>query len=73
VGKKSRIFIRLIAAAWHDVGFPTMAEDGRCLEDWLADRVRKQFPKGFPRNFLVYKISKAMEHIKAFPSSEFDA
>jgi hypothetical protein len=67
VGTKSRIFIRLIAAAWHDVGFPTMAEDGRCLEDWLADRVRKQFPKGFPRNFRFFKISKAMEHIESIP------
>ncbi|HZL70396.1 MAG TPA: hypothetical protein VFC29_24045 [Candidatus Limnocylindrales bacterium] len=42
---ENRHFIRLIAAAWQDVGLPT-EEDRRCLEDWLADRVRKQFHEG---------------------------
>lgn len=47
-----QFFIRLIAAAWLDVGLPNGEEeedDGRCLEEWLADRVRNQFPAGVPR------------------------
>ena len=44
--EESRLFIRLLSAAWRDVGFPADEEDGRCLEDWFADRVRKRFDAG---------------------------
>ena len=43
---EARVFNKLLAAAWRDVKFPTQEEDGRRLEDWLADRVRKHFPDG---------------------------
>jgi hypothetical protein len=43
---ESRLFMRLLCAAWRDVGFPIEDKDGRRLEDWLADRVRKQFRDG---------------------------
>jgi hypothetical protein len=39
---EARVFNELLAAAWRDVGFPTEEKDGRCLEKWLADRVRKE-------------------------------
>ena len=44
------VFNKLVAAAWRDVGFPTKDKDGQRLEDWLADRVRKdkQFRDGVP-------------------------
>jgi hypothetical protein len=41
-----QVFNKLLAAAWRDVGFPTEEQDGRCLEEWLADRVRKHFVDG---------------------------
>jgi hypothetical protein len=43
---EAQVFNKLLAAAWRDVQFPTQEEDGRCLEDWLADRVRKRFSDG---------------------------
>jgi hypothetical protein len=43
---ETQVFNKLLAAAWRDVGFPTEEEDGRCLEEWLADRVRKHFVDG---------------------------
>jgi len=43
---EGRLFVRLIAAAWRDLQFPTKDESGVSLEEWLADRVRKQFPDG---------------------------
>jgi len=43
---EARVFNKLLAAAWRDVQFPTEEEDGRRLEDWLADRVRKHFSDG---------------------------
>jgi hypothetical protein len=46
---EARVFNKLLAAAWRDVGFPTEEPDGRCLEEWLADRVRKDFPEKTPK------------------------
>jgi hypothetical protein len=43
------VFNKLVAAAWRDVGFPTKDKDGQRLEDWLADRVRKDFPEKTPK------------------------
>jgi hypothetical protein len=47
-----RPFARLLAAAWRDAGFPLVDHRNRSrepLEDWFADRVRKQFfDKGLP-------------------------
>jgi hypothetical protein len=43
---ETRLFVRLCAAAWPDVKFPTRARDGVSLDDWLRDRIRKQFPDG---------------------------
>ena len=43
---EGRLFLRLLVAAWRDFNFPTRERDGQRLEDWLTDRVRKQFPKG---------------------------
>lgn len=45
---ESRWFVCLLAAGWRDLGFPEDAENGQRLEDWLADRVRKQFRDGIP-------------------------
>jgi hypothetical protein len=39
-------FIKLLSAAWRDVDFRRDDEDGRDLEQWLAERVRKQFVDG---------------------------
>lgn len=42
-----RPFARLLAAAWRDVGFPTVNHRNRSralLEDWFADRLRKMYP-----------------------------
>jgi hypothetical protein len=42
-----RSFARLLAGAWQDLGFPLLDHRNRLrgpLEDWFADRVRKQFP-----------------------------
>jgi hypothetical protein len=44
--RENRLFIRLIAAAWLDLGLPTKDHKGVRLEDWLNDRVRKRFPNG---------------------------
>lgn len=46
-----QFFVRLIEAAWLDVGLPSGEEDddGRCLKEWLAERLRNQFPAGVPR------------------------
>src|SRR5262249_19531591 len=46
LNNEARVFNKLLAAAWRDVRFPTEEEDGRCLEEWLADRVRKHFSDG---------------------------
>ena len=46
---EAKVFNKLLAAAWRDVQFPTQEEDGRCLEDWLRDRVRKDFPEKIPK------------------------
>jgi hypothetical protein len=43
---EAQVFNKLLAAAWRDVQFPTQEEDGRCLEDWLTDRVRYHFSDG---------------------------
>jgi hypothetical protein len=43
---EAQVFNKLLAAAWRDVKFPTREQDGRCLEEWLADRVRKHFHDG---------------------------
>jgi hypothetical protein len=43
---EAQVFNKLLAAAWRDVQFPTQEKDGRCLEDWLAGRVRKHFHDG---------------------------
>jgi len=43
---EGRLFIRLLTAAWQDFRLPTRDERGQLLEDWLTDRVRKQFPEG---------------------------
>jgi hypothetical protein len=43
---EARVFKKLLAAAWRDVGFPTREQDGQRLEDRLADRVRKHFSDG---------------------------
>jgi hypothetical protein len=40
---EAQVFNKFVAAAWRDVNFPTSEQDGRCLEEWLADRVRKHF------------------------------
>ena len=47
---EARVFNKLLVAAWRDVQFPTQEEDGRRLEDWLAERVRKNkhFRDGVP-------------------------
>jgi hypothetical protein len=44
--REQRLFVDFCVAAWRDVGFPTKDEDGERPEDWLFDRVRKQFPRG---------------------------
>ena len=49
---EGRLFLRLLVAAWRDFNFPTRERDGQRLEDWLTDRVRKQFPKGICRTRL---------------------
>jgi hypothetical protein len=44
-----RPYARLLAAAWRDVGFPTVDQRNRSrgvLEDWFADRLRKMYPAG---------------------------
>ena len=41
-----RLFKRLLTAAWRDLRLPTKDHNGQRLEEWLADRVRKQFPEG---------------------------
>jgi hypothetical protein len=51
---ESKLFMRLIAAAWQDLGFPNGEEDEeewdeQCLKGWLAGRVGTQFPAGVPR------------------------
>jgi hypothetical protein len=46
LNNEAQVFNKFIAAAWRDVGFPTREQDGRCLEEWLADRVRKHFLGG---------------------------
>jgi hypothetical protein len=46
---EAKVFNKLVAAAWRDVGFPTKDKDGQRLEDWLADRVRKDFPEKTPK------------------------
>jgi hypothetical protein len=43
---ESRLFMRLLCAAWRDVGFSTEVGDGVRFESWLTDRVRKQFREG---------------------------
>jgi hypothetical protein len=45
-----RCFIGFLAAAWGDVQFPTKDHEGQPLEEWLTDRVRKQFPDGVGRS-----------------------
>jgi hypothetical protein len=46
LNNESQVFNKLLAAAWRDVGFPAEEQDGRCLEEWLADRDRKHFHDG---------------------------
>jgi hypothetical protein len=43
---EGRLFLRLLVAAWRDFDFPTRERDGQRLEDWLTDRMRKQFSEG---------------------------
>jgi hypothetical protein len=47
---ETEMFERFIWAAWQDVGFPTEDDEGRSVKAWLADRLRKQFPKGLSRS-----------------------
>jgi hypothetical protein len=49
LNNEAQVFNKFVAAAWRDVGFPTEEPDGRCLEEWLADRVRKDFPEKTPK------------------------
>jgi len=44
--EEDHLFLRLLVAAWRDFEFPTREQHGQRLEDWLADRLRKQFPEG---------------------------
>ena len=44
--RENRLFVSLIAAAWLDLCLPTQDHTGVRLQDWLNDRVRKQFPNG---------------------------
>jgi hypothetical protein len=51
--EESQLFIRLVAAAWRDYQFPMedqkgqfLEEQGKPLEEWIGDRLRKQFPEG---------------------------
>ena len=46
LNNEAQVFNKLLAAAWWDVRFPNKEEDGRRLEEWLADRVRKHFSDG---------------------------
>jgi hypothetical protein len=46
LNNEAQVFNKLLAAAWRDTRFPTEEEDGRRLEEWLADRVRKRFLEG---------------------------
>jgi hypothetical protein len=46
LNNEAQVFNKLLAAAWRDVKFPTREQDGQCLEEWLADRVRKHFRDG---------------------------
>ena len=46
LNNEAQVFNKLLAAAWRDVGFPTREEAGQCVEEWLADRVRKAFSDG---------------------------
>jgi hypothetical protein len=46
LNKEAQVFNKFVTAAWRDVGFPTEWQDGRCLKEWLADRVRKHFHDG---------------------------
>lgn len=43
---ETQVFNKLLVAAWRDVGFPTEEQDGRCLKEWLKERVRKHFSDG---------------------------
>ena len=43
---EDKLFVRYLSAAWRDVQFPTKEHKGQRLQDWLADRVRKQFREG---------------------------
>lgn len=44
---EGQVFNRLLVASWRDFQFPNKEdESGVSVEDWLSDRVRKQFPQG---------------------------
>lgn len=43
---ETRLFVRLLSAAWRDVGFPTDEVNGRDLQVWFSDRVRKKYSRG---------------------------
>jgi hypothetical protein len=46
LNNEAQVFNKFVAAAWRDVGFPTEEQDGRCLKEWLTDRIRKHFHGG---------------------------
>jgi hypothetical protein len=46
LANEEQLFMRLLVAAWRDFELPTKDQSGGSLEEWLADRVRKQFPDG---------------------------
>jgi len=52
-----RLFVRLLAAGWQDMHFRTKDFFGQGLEEWFADRVRKQFPYGISS----YRIERQRE------------
>jgi hypothetical protein len=43
-------FEEFVWAAWQDVQLSTIYPDGRSVREWLADRLRKQFPNGLPKS-----------------------
>jgi hypothetical protein len=51
LNNETQVFVKLLAAAWRDVQYPTREQDGQRLEDWLADRVRKHFSVYWSRRY----------------------
>jgi hypothetical protein len=74
LNNEAQVFNKFVAAAWRDVGFSTEEPDGRCLEEWLADRVRKHFVDGVcnarrERQELNIRLDKIRARVPGPPKS----